>query len=164
MCFDGFTDVMRKRRSEVTRKDAEMRKRALNQNARAQERLQRVVKLCEVYLCGAGQPFVSPAKAHTAGNTAPAVGQISVQLLLDRGLPLIRTGLNDKAGDTENGADASATLECDVLHSRRIALQNTRRKKNEKFQSAFLRFRIFLWATNACSRCRTVGERRTLCA
>src|SRR5215831_1563131 len=58
MCFDGFTDVMRKRRSEVTRKDAEMRKRALNQNARAQERLQRVVKLCEVYLCGAGQPFV----------------------------------------------------------------------------------------------------------
>ena len=65
----------------------------------------------------------SPANSHTAGNTAAPVGLISVQLLLDRGLPPDQDGLNGKAENTENGADASATLERDVIHPRRIALQ-----------------------------------------
>jgi hypothetical protein len=43
----------------------------------------------------------------------------------------------------ENGADASATLERDFIHSQRIALQKYSPEKNEKFNLPFLAFAFF---------------------
>jgi hypothetical protein len=48
--FWPFTEVVRKIRREVTRKDPEIRKRALNRDARAQGRFQRMMKFYEIKL------------------------------------------------------------------------------------------------------------------